>query len=190
MKEVFIYGGAFNPPTVAHQEILQACVSRAAQTDAEVWLMLSGERADKTIATPKQQRLKLAKALCESVVLPPNVRIVTKTEELDATQLTETYETHRQLQAANPETRFTWLFGSDSIRTMQSWKQGEWLYKNLGMLVIPRPGIQCDELPPNAELLPVNVTDVSSTLVRTKVANKESVADMVPAAVVPILEYT
>jgi|GEM_PF-3241881 len=41
-KNTIIYGGAFNPPTRAHQAILQACIDYAEQlsVDAEVWLML------------------------------------------------------------------------------------------------------------------------------------------------------
>lgn len=60
-KNTIIYGGAFNPPTRAHQAILQACIDYAEQlsVDAEVWLMPSGDRVDKKIEASYADRLEL-----------------------------------------------------------------------------------------------------------------------------------
>lgn len=188
MQEAIIYGGAFNPPTKAHQAILQACLDRAVTTGSEVWVMPSGERRDKSIGASNETRFKLVAALCESVV-SHGVTLNTETLELDSDDLTETYYTHQALQAKYPDYTYKWVFGSDSVATMKSWKNGLWLYKNMGMLVIPRPGYLLDELPENAEILPVNVPKMSSTEVRNKIQGGDPVDHLVPEAVHRMLEY-
>ena len=75
MKQAIIYGGAFNPPTLAHQEIMQQCVSIAKKMTAEVWVLPSGDRADKKIEGSIGNRLQLVEALCRSVNFQGDVGI-------------------------------------------------------------------------------------------------------------------
>lgn len=181
MKEVIIYGGAFNPPTKAHQQILQACVEYAEPRQSEVWVMPSGERRDKAIAVPLERRIKLAQALCRSV--DGGVRMRVEPIELQQKQPTETFQSQMLLQAKYPEAQFRWVFGSDSVQTMLQWDRGDWLYKNLGMLIVMRPGYALDELPPRGEVLSVEPLDVSSSQVRARLAEGRDVSAMVPERV-------
>lgn len=187
MKEVILYGGAFNPPTVAHQAILQACVEKAAERQAAVWVMPSGERADKRIGVSRDKRLRLAEALCASVVIRRGVSVRVETLELDQLQPTETFETNQRLCQKYTDTQFTWLFGSDSVETMPQWGGGGWLYKNLGMLVIPRPGYELATMPPRAKLLPVHAKRISSTEVRQLQEQKADISKLVPPLVMQLL---
>lgn len=182
MKKVIIYGGAFNPPTRAHQAILQAVVEKAASIDADVWLMLSGQRKDKTISSSREARIKYAEALLLDID-SMGVNILINTVEIDNDKPTETYQTVIDIDNKYPGCKQIWVFGSDSILTMSNWRGGEWLLNNLDMLIIQRAGYEIKNLPVNAEQLPVRPLVVSSTEVRYRLENALSVEELVSPAV-------
>lgn len=187
LQETIIYGGAFNPPTLAHQAILQACVDYAEPRAADVWLLPSASRRDKDIAVSRERRIALCEALCQDIV-KRTVTIATNTAELDRDRPTETYDTVRELAASHEDRSFTWVFGSDSVATMRDWNSGEWLYDNLSMLVIERPGSPVFQLGAQAARLEVMTGDVSSTELRRRIAAGEPYDELVGKSVAGLLE--
>ena len=181
-RETIIYGGAFNPPTRAHQAILQGCIDYAEPRDADVWLLPSANRRDKTIDSSRERRLALCDALTQDV-MRRTVAVSAHEMELDRPQPTETYDTVRELQGEYPHRRFTWVFGADSVATMREWNHGEWLLENLDMLVVGRPGYELCQLGTRAVRLAVDTGDVSSTEVRRRIVGGESYGDLVGAHV-------
>jgi len=185
-QETIIYGGAFNPPTLAHQAILRACVEYAQEQQAEVWVMPSGDRQDKTIPTSRELRLAYVNAMIESV----NCEVTTPevvTTELDRSTLVETYDTIKELEGEYPGRRFTFVFGADSTETMASWKGGEELLKSLSMLVIEREGSIVNPLARLAVRMKVQAPNISSTQVRQRLAAGVSIDDLVAAPVALLL---
>lgn len=187
VKKIIIYGGAFNPPTKAHQAILQSTISYAEQVQAEIWLMPSGERPDKTIAIDIDTRIAMCRALIQSVS-SPSVNIHLYTSELVAKVQTNTYETVSQLQKKHPLHEFIWLFGADSIMTMPRWPKGRQLIKSLDMLIVPRPGVPLATLPPRAKLININTDDMSSTMVRQAIANNKPYKHLLPKEVHRVID--
>lgn len=185
-QETIIYGGAFNPPTVAHQQILQACVDYAHDRDGEVWLLPSASRADKEIDMSVARRIQLCEALAKDVV-SESVDIRVETSELVRGVQTETYDTVREFDARYPDRDFRWVFGADSVNTMERWHQGEWMKDNLPMLIVERHGYEAKQLGMNATRLAVVPFATSSTEVRQKIANGESYDKLVPEGVAQIL---
>lgn len=170
IKDTIIYGGAFNPPTVAHQEILQACVDHAAEIDADVWLLPSGERTDKSIGLAPEQRVAMLRALASDVVAR-TVRIAINTSELETDGTVETYDTVHRFNEEYPDRNFIWVYGSDSYETMPDWHGGQWLRDNTQMIIVERAGHELYDLPEN--VTPISITDcgASSTEVRQRLAN-------------------
>lgn len=186
-KNTIIYGGAFNPPTRAHQAILQACIDHAEMIDADVWIMPSGNRLDKTIEQSRAQRLRMVDALCRDVVRR-TVTVAVEARELDRDKPVETYDTATELRREHPDRRFIWVFGSDSVVSMPTWQHGDWLAKNLAMLVIERPGSPLDQLEGDIRELRVAPTSVSSTEVRSRLAAHEPIDDLVGPQVLACLQ--
>lgn len=185
MKNIILYGGAFNPPTIAHQAILQACVDHALSINAEVWLMPSGTRTDKAITTDLDMRLQLVNALVDSV---ENNHLISVCDfELRNERLTETFETHDYLTRTYKDRTFIWVFGSDSIATMKEWGEGERLWNELDQLILQRHGYEVDVLPPKAKLLSVTTPKVSSTEVRECLSAGKSIVGLVPKEVRAVL---
>ncbi len=185
-KETIIYGGAFNPPTRAHQAILQACVDRAADMDADVWLLPSGDRSDKTIDVSRRERLRMIDALIHDVV-KRTVEVHVETSELDRVEPTETFDTVLRYNELYPDRQFVWVFGSDSVETMSDWHMGEWMLGNLPMLIVERPGTPVKKLGRHALRLPVATIDTSSTEVRQRLADHQAVDDLVGPSVLACL---
>lgn len=180
--ETIVYGGTFNPPTRAHQTILQACIDRAEQMTADVWLLPSGERLDKHIGVDRERRLALIRAMCADVALR-DVSLHIETQELDQIESTETYDTVQKLHDRFPERHFMWVFGSDSLQTMPDWHHGRWLIDNLSMLIVERPGVPIQTLGRYGVRLAVDPIGVSSTEVRRRLQGNEPIEALVSPSV-------
>jgi len=176
--ETIIYGGAFNPPTLAHLAILQACVDYARPRSAEVWVMPSGVRTDKPDAIDLQSRLSFVEAMVEDVdARGVNTAIYSK--EMYRTVPVETFDTVLELNDDFPDREFTWVFGADSTETMGDWHEGEWLLENLSMLVLKREGYRINPIAKRAVLLTIPRMTISSTDVRNGLAAGDDVSQLV-----------
>jgi nicotinate-nucleotide adenylyltransferase len=185
--ETVIYGGAFNPPTLAHKAILEACSEYAQNQQADVWVMPSGDRSDKVIATPRVARISYTTAMIEDAeTLMVSPRIITS--ELDRPDLIETYDTLQELKALHPNRRFTFVFGADSTQTMASWKGGKELLEELPMLVVERPGSLINPLARHAVKLSIQALGISSTEVRRRIAAGVAIDDLVSVSVAQLLQ--
>lgn len=187
LKNTIIYGGAFNPPTRAHQAILQACIDHAETIDADVWLLPSGNRTDKTIDKTRYERLRMIEAMRRDVIRR-TVKVEIESCELDRKVPVETADTVKDLNEANQDRQFIWVFGADSVDTMATWKDGERLKRELAMLVIARPGTVLDNLGDNMTLIELAPMDVSSTVVRNKLNANEPIDDLVTPSVLACLQ--
>ncbi|HSI21346.1 MAG TPA: nicotinate (nicotinamide) nucleotide adenylyltransferase [Verrucomicrobiae bacterium] len=129
--------------------------------------------------------------------------------ELDHPGEPYTYQTVDRLHAAyGPDTQVFWVIGSDWVATMhQVWREYEYLLSRIKLVVMGRPGYGLAApqvpagtivrtlaptdipVPPNDEaqvyLVPQQVEhDLSSTLIRTRLAQGESIEGLTPGPVV------
>lgn len=186
MKKTIIFGGAFNPPTVAHEIMLKTCVDYARKLKADLWVMPSGNRFDKNIFSDRDTRVNYISAMIADVDTD-GVIVDIITNELDREKTIETFDTVQELTQQYPDRSFIWVFGADSIDTMPNWKKGEWLLENLDMLVFRRPGCVIKSLAKNIKILDIVTPDVSSTELRRRINAGESIDDMVGKTVRSIL---
>lgn len=185
--ETIIYGGAFNPPTLAHVAILRACFEYAETNNADVWVLPSGDRYDKTIPTSRERRLQYTDALIADARRTQQDEAEVLTTELDRTVTVETSDTLAELQATYPDRSFTFVFGADSTETMAEWKDGDTLLETLPMLVVEREGSRINPLARHAVKLAVQAPVVSSTEVRQQMAVRGSVAGLVSPSVAQLI---
>lgn len=182
-KGTIIYGGAFNPPTLAHVAILKACFEYAEVHEADVWVMPSGNRLDKTIPTSRDRRLDYIDALIADAARDDRDVATIEMGELDRIVPVETSDTVAELRAAHPERDFTFVFGADSTETMADWKDGAELLESLSMLVVEREGSRINPLARHAVRLNVTTPEVSSTIVRAQMACHGTVSGLVSPSV-------
>ena len=132
-RQILIFGGAFNPPTLAHEAAIAACLDLP-QFD-EVWIMPSGDRDDKHIGTADSHRLAML-ALIVAERFNNNPRLQLTDFELRLARPNATYRTLNALRQTHPGTTFWFAFGTDSYRTMPTWPNGTQLQKDLQHIVL------------------------------------------------------
>jgi len=90
-----------------------------------------------------------------------------------------TVDTLRALHASHPDAELTLIVGADVAATLGCWRQPEQLLELARVAVATRPGAAPAPPNPRMELLELPAIDVSSSLVRERVARGEPVADLV-----------
>ena len=187
MKTI-IYGGAFNPPTLAHQLILNACTQLAEEFDGEVWLLPSGNRADKQITVPEATRLHFLEAMADATPAPSLVQV--ETLELHRNKNVETYDTMVELATLYPDREFHWVFGSDSTQTMATWDHGDWIIENAHIIAVNRTGYTINPDLKHVTMLNLPESDMSSTLVRQRAGMGEDYTSLVLPTIHTLIEMT
>lgn len=178
-KPTIIFGGAFNPPTIAHEQMLAVCCEIARDKQADIWVLPSGERIDKTIGVPYERRRAYINAMIADVDTV-GIGIEVIDYELTKTGLINTYDTAQYFEVHYPDREFLWIFGADSIVTMKDWPGGDWLHQNLHKIVFLRDGFTFDAAEvPHSEVYTITTTTTSSTELRRRIASDEDYSDIV-----------
>lgn len=172
--EIAVLGGTFNPPTIAHQAMIEACAAQPFID--EVWVLPSGQRADKQFETSNADRLYMLEVAIAATGLQDMVRI--ETLEIEQEGRTETCVTAAVLAARHPADRLWLVFGMDAYQDMPQWRDGDRLQRELSLLVIPRDGHE-DVLSSNAKLLPIDLqAGLSSTEIRRRTAQAQPITGL------------
>ncbi len=167
--ETIIFGGAFNPPTIAHQAIIETALNLPGVE--EVIVLPSGDRYDKYFSIDKEHRLAMLQILIDECLKGKSVSIDTR--EIEKDSLTETYETAVSFSNEYPDKKFRYVFGVDSIQTMHEWNNGAWMRENLEFAVVSRDGEPPIE---DINITPISLAfdGVSSTVARCRAYRGQS----------------
>lgn len=182
-QEVIVFGGSFNPPTRAHESIIRTCMQQPGFD--EVWVMPSGDRDDKHMASSDADRLAMLEALKQDD-FGNDPRLQISDFELRLPQPTQTIRTVGALALAYPRTNFWFVYGADSYASMPEWENGQELQQNLSVLLLPREGTPLPSPSPNIRYLIGDLEDaaaISSTKVREAVGQRQDFAPFVSNAV-------
>lgn len=174
--EIAIIGGSFNPPTNAHAAIMLGCLELAGID--EVWVMPSGNRADKRYGVADTDRLNMLKLTHKEVFNFDKRLKITGFEIDNLPQPTQTWQTVKALQKHYPNYNFWFVFGDDSYFDMPRWQNGRKLQKELKMLIVPRNG-QGIPVSKRVKILRVASSRISSTEVRERSKSGKPIGHMV-----------
>lgn len=179
--KVAIFGGSFNPPTVAHMQMLQALVE-----DETIWKVLvvpCGERPDKPLAAG-EHRLNLLRILIKDTLgidscefrhdskdpfVCPSKVILDDYELSFYKRMMPTSNLIMRYQQLFPQHLFAFAIGTDLLTSISTWQLFEEFLKHQHFIVFKRTGhvpkpneYELDD----AKILETNVKPVSSTLCR------------------------
>ncbi len=179
-KNVAIYWGAFNPPTLAHSKVVQEVL---AQTDiSHIILSPSGEREDKDFWIEHENRRKLIQIFLKLLQdSGAKVSLDTHFFEWNNAGITTTSEEEAYFRKKlwfSP----AFIFWSDTAANMHWWSNNEdrFIEEKLKKIFIARPGTHFDfEANGFSEYLLLdipNMLDISSSLAREMIQHKQSVA--------------
>ncbi len=164
-KNICIFGGSFNPVHYGHLRLAKAARDRIGFD--EVWLMVS-----------PQNPLKKNREL-----MPDDFRFA---------MVQKAVERYKGIVASDfefPNYSFSLLIGADNWHNFGLWKNHEQILERYRIIVYPRTGFPINDadLPLNVGVLDVERINISSTQIRSRLAEGKSVARCVPAAVARML---
>lgn len=179
-RKVGLYGGSFNPIHVGHIGLARQILSL--NLVDEVWFSVSPQNPLKQNAflLDDKKRLSIVRHALEG-----ESRMVATDYEFHLPKPSYTWNTLHSLQADYPDTEFVLIIGSDNWACIGRWSHGLEIARHYPIIVYPRKGdnIEPSTLPPNASLLNTPMIDVSSTEIRTLIAQGHPITGLVPTSV-------
>ena len=170
---VALFGGAFNPPHLAHIFTVTYVLGRS-DID-EVWLIPTAQHVFGKTMIPIEERLALMETLIEAYGWADRVRVLDIEAQRDGPS--RTFDTLSSLAEMWPNHKFCWVFGADNLTERHRWYRFDDLVARWSLIVLGRPGHEealahCSNEPwcePGPTL-----PDVSSTDLRDAIAGRAS----------------
>ncbi len=153
---VALFGGAFNPPHIAHQAVTLHVLATQ-PVDQLWWLPVPVHAFAKNLLDWPTRAAMCQKALRHFDAR--RVRLCDIERQLPAPNYT--VDTLRALHRRHPGWRFSWIIGSDNLDRLEDWHEIEAMRQLCDFIVLPRAGHD------QAALLP----KVSSSQIRSLLAN-------------------
>lgn len=191
-----ILGGTFDPPHLAHLALAEA--ARAALSLDRVLFVPAGDpwrKADRRVS-PAAARLELVRAAIEGM---PWAAV--STVEVDREGPSYTAETVEALAAAgDPGEAWWFILGADALADMAYWHEPRRIVARARLAVAQRPGREGEPLVTEAlraavpgieayiDVLPMALSDLSATAIRTRVRAGESTDGMLPPSVRAVVD--
>ena len=178
-KKILLFGGSFDPPHLGHELVIHNALSQL-EPD-ELWVMPCWEHAFGKKMTRAKQRLAMCRLLVSGI---GDKRVIVSTLEIDEQLFGSTYETLKLLHSPRfniPDTKYDFLIGSDQLAGFHRWREYKKLLKEMTFYVYPRAGFKVEPWYEEMRLIEGGeVSWVSSTQVRKKIAKDEGIGDLVP----------
>ena len=180
-RRLGVFGGAFDPPHVAHVALARVAIEQL-ELDA-LWVIPTGQAWHKARKlSPAEHRLNMVRLAFESVS-----KVFVDDRETRRDGPTFTIDTLRELQAENPQADLFLIIGADQARSLNQWHHWEEVVKSATICVAgrePSTSADVDFVPPLAlkgrfAALKMPSNPVSATAIRGQAAQSESIAALV-----------
>ncbi len=185
LSSVGLFGGSFNPIHWGHIRLARQ-ILQAVGLD-EVWLMVSPQNPLKrdTNLLDEQLRLQMARKALEN-----EPRIKASDFEFHLPRPSYTWNTLQALNKTYPNTRFSLIIGADNWQLFPRWYRAADIISRYPIIIYPREGSPVDEsaLPPMVSMVKTRRYNVSSTDIRRRVREGQSLDRLVPRAIQPLVE--
>ena len=188
MSRVGILGGTFNPPHIGH---LLCAEEALAQLELDEVLLMP-------VAAPPHKQITCDPGVDHRVAM---CRLAAGGEPGLSVSLAEvqrggpsyTVDTLRDLHARSPGSELTFIVGGDMARSLPAWRQPETVLDLAVLAVAEREGVRRRDIAESlagvrgaaerVRFFDMPRVDVSSSLIRHRVAAGRSIRHLVPAAV-------
>lgn len=184
MKRIALFGGSFDPVHAAHVALAGVALSQLGLDELR-WVPAGRQWQKHRDLTPAVHRAAMVR-----LAIAGEPRFVLEDCELRRSGASYTYDTVRELQAAEPGAEWFLVIGQDQYAGLHSWVRWQEMLQRVTLAVANRPGVTVLASPevqavPH-RVVPLPMMDVSSTEIRARVARGLAVDDLVPA---PVARY-
>ena len=180
-----LYGGSFNPPTLAHVGVVDSFMQTGIKFGALYVVPTYEHCYGKELAGFDDRIIMCARAFLNK----KNVYVSNMDQVLQSNPRGSMYDMCRQLLCMFPDTRLSLIVGQDQAEEIASkWHKGKELLDLVTLYVVPRADAVVDKarLPPKCIMLPEldpRLRHVSSTKAREALSKNKSVEDLLPSTV-------
>jgi nicotinate-nucleotide adenylyltransferase len=177
--KIAIYSGSFNPIHNGHLAVAEAALAVGFD---EVWLVVSPQNPHKneTDLWPFEERLKMVELALSNV---PKVKVSDCENNLPRPSYT--INTLDFLQKTHPQHQFKLLIGEDNLLKFHLWKDYRLIIDSFGLVIYPRSSGQkiFFEKHPNIQQIKAPLLEISSSDIRKRLAENQSVQGLVSTEV-------
>lgn len=188
-KKIGIMGGTFNPIHFGHLLLAEQAMETYGLD--EVLFIPSGNPYMKVEESIVDGNIR---GHMTKLALKGHPHFRMSTIELNREGPTYTYETLETLKKENPDCTYYFILGADSLLTMETWKNPERIFKNCVVIASVRGTGTEDKIRKIAthliyeyqgevHILPARFIDLSSSEIRSRIADGKSVRYMLPEEV-------
>lgn len=189
MARIGILGGSFHPFHNGHLLLGQYCLDKKLVN--EVWFVPTGVSYLKSgiKMLTGEERLRLT-----ALGISDHPKMSVSDVEIRRPGNTYTVDTLKTLKEQFPEHDFYFIIGADCLFSMENWYHAEEIFAMCHLLVARRDGKSRQEMRVKARelkerfgakvrILEFQEMDISSTMIRDRIKNGESIEDLVPKKV-------
>lgn len=185
MIRLGLFGGTFDPVHYGHLRPVEAA---RVELGLESVLMLPNPLPPHKLAEPLTPYLHRKEMLRLALNEFPHLTIADFEEQAAGPAYTSD-TVRRVIASLEPGERELWLIvGADSLVELPRWKDPEALFRDVRVAVLPRPGVDLAAVPPGylarVRLLKTPLLPVSATDVRRRLKRGDSMAGLLPPAVI------
>lgn len=188
MKKIGIFGGVFNPPHNSHINVAMEILKTNKEYEKIIFVPV-GNNYKKPEIINAEDRYNMLKLACEGKNNLEVSRI-----EMDQQKQFYAYETLDLLKKQYPKHELVFIIGTDSLKTLDTWKNLDYLLTTYSFLVYPRDKDNFNEIlennkaiqkySSNINYLNTNiVSDLSSTKIRNMIKSSENISNLLPEKV-------
>jgi len=187
--KIAILGGSFDPPHFGHWLVANQVKERL-NLD-EIWLMPCVFHPFHKIISSAKHRLKMTRFLAGK-------QIKISDYEIKKNKTSYTIDALNYYHKKYPKNHFFWIIGSDQIKDFKKWRNWQEIINKYSLVIFPREKNHFDlktrfQKSTGLKVIPksvifldhqdVVVSNISSTLIKTRLKMKESVLHFVPEKV-------
>ena len=185
-RRVGVFGGTFDPPHLGHS-IVGGEVMEALELDRLLWVPAGTppHKRSRPVTTAEVRRRMVAAAIAEH----PGFELCDL--ELVRGGISYTVDTLRELSSAHPGWSLFLILGADLLVDFASWREPDAIRTMAQLVAIPRGAKAMpsrDDLPEGVRTVRVTPVDISSSVIRRRIAGGKAVSTMVATQVLSIIE--
>jgi nicotinate-nucleotide adenylyltransferase len=136
---IVVFGGAFNPPTIAHKAIHHHIASQL-PVDLFIYLPVSNHYTKRSLESNfhRMQMLNLMTRTLDNVIVSPM--------EFEDPEYRGTYQSLVRFQERYPTKEVAFVIGADNLFKLHKWINAESLLSEFRFIVIPRDDIAIEPM--------------------------------------------
>ena len=190
-EKIVVFGGCFNPPTLAHLRLLLGAVD-ALGAEKGIFVPASGAYVERKMSVtahpheiyPEQARLEMLRIMASQ-----DSRLYVENLEFTRNEAGFTYVTLQALSEKYPGAELWFLTGGDHIASLPHWYRAEELLTSFRFAVVGRSGVEAETVLQSQELLrryrnrffvfatPEGVDGISSSGLRDRLRRADASAE-------------